>query len=189
MENDNKNENYSKKSPGKWVLLYIVIAALVYVLIYYFFFAKNSISTYNQSQNQNNNQQNGVTIPKDKVLDLSNKNLTSLPVYIFDQTNLEELNVSHNLLSGAIQSQIEQLKNLKVLNASYNKMTGVPAQIGQLQNLQILDLSYNQLTGLPNELGNLKNLKTLNLSGNSYSQSDLNYIRNKLPATVNIIVN
>ena len=91
-------------------------------------------------------------------------------------------------MSGAIQSQIGQLKNLKILNASYNQMTGVPAEVGQLQNLQILDLSYNQLTGLPNELGNLKNLKTLDLRGNQYSKQDLDYIRSKLPSTVNIVV-
>ncbi len=99
-----------------------------------------------------------------------------------------ELNVSHNKLTGAIQSQIGQLVNLKILNASDNQMTGVPAEVGRLQNLEVLDLSNNQLTGLPNELGNLKNLKTLNLSGNNYSVQDLDGIRAKLPSTVNIIL-
>ena len=79
------------------------------------------------------------------------------------------------------------LTKLQILNASNNQMTGVPAEVGQLLNLEILDLSNNKLTGLPNELGNLKNLKTLNLSGNNYSIQDLDYIRAKLPSTVNII--
>jgi len=134
-----------------------------------------------------NNQLAQAQINSNNILNLSNQGLTSIPGGVFNQTNLEELNVSHNSLTGAIQSQIGQLKNLKVLNASYDKMTGVPAEIGQLQNLQILDLSYNQLTGLPNELGNLKNLKTLNLAGNNYSTQDLAGIKSKLPATVNII--
>lgn len=133
--------------------------------------------------------ENNSAIPQNKILNLSNQKLLKIPSYVFNQTDLEELNVSHNSLTGAIQSQIGQLKNLKILNASYNSMTGVPAEVGQLQNLQVLDLSYNQLTGLPNELGNLKNLKTLNLSGNSYSEQDLEGIRSKLPSTVNIIVN
>lgn len=133
------------------------------------------------------NQENGM-VSGDKVFDLSNSGLKSIPMSIFSQINIEELDVSHNYLTGAIQSQIGKLINLKVINASYNQMTGVPAEIGQLKNLQILDLSYNQLTGLPNELGNLSNLRILNLIGNSYSQQDLDSIRNKLPTTVNIIV-
>jgi Leucine-rich repeat (LRR) protein len=127
------------------------------------------------------------TIPATSTLDLSNQNLTKVPEYVFNMTNLQELNVSNNQLSGAIQSQIGQLKKLKVLNASNNLMTGVPAEVGQLLNLQILDLSNNQLTGLPNELGNLKNLKTFNISGNNYSTQDLNGIMQKLPSSVNII--
>lgn len=132
---------------------------------------------------------NGVGIvPSGKALDLSNQGLVKIPGSVFSQTNLEELNVSRNQLTGSIQSQIGQLKNLVVLNASYNAMTGVPAEIGQLQNLQVLNLSYNQLTGLPNELGNLKNLKTLDLRGNAVSQQDLAGIRAKLSSTVQILV-
>lgn len=131
---------------------------------------------------------NTVRVPGKLTLDLSYKNLDKIPADVFDRINLEVLNVSNNKLTGAIQSQLGQLKNLKVLNASNNQMTGVPAEIGQLQNLQVLDLSNNKLTGLPNELGNLKNLKTLNLSGNQYSTQDLDGIRSHLPSTVNIIV-
>lgn len=120
---------------------------------------------------------------KDKTLDLSNKNLDKIPSYVFNMTELEKLDVSHNALTGAIQAEIRQLRNLKVLDASDNQMTGVPAEVGQLSKLEVLDLSNNQLTGLPNELGNLKNLKTLNLSGNAYSQQDLAGIRQKLPNT------
>lgn len=126
-------------------------------------------------------------IPASKSLDLSNKNLSKVPDYVFNMTGLEELNISNNQLTGAIQSQIGQLKKLKVLNARNNVMTGVPAEVGQLINLQILDLSNNQLTGLPNELGNLKNLQTLNISGNNYSTQDLDGIVQKLSSSVNII--
>ena len=130
---------------------------------------------------------NTVPSSSGKTLDLSGQQLTKVPEYVFNQKNLEELNLSNNKLNGAIQSQIGQLQNLKVLNANNNLMTGLPAEIGQLQNLQTLDLSNNQLTGLPNELGNLKNLKTLNISGNNYSTLDLGIITEKLPAGVEII--
>jgi Leucine-rich repeat (LRR) protein len=122
-----------------------------------------------------------------KVLNLSGQGLTKVPNSVFNQTNLEELNVSNNKLTGAIQAEIRFLANLRVLNASNNQMTGVPAEVGQLSKLEVLDLSNNKLTGLPYELGNLKNLKTLNLSGNSYSAQDLAIIQKGLPANVKII--
>ena len=125
--------------------------------------------------------------PTGRKLDLSNRQLTKIPNSVFDQTGLEELNVSSNQLTGAIQAEIRHLQNLRVLDASDNQMTGVPAEVGQLQNLEVLDLSNNQLTGLPYELGNLKKLKTLNISRNNYSQQDLSIIQQNLPSGVDII--
>lgn len=120
--------------------------------------------------------------------DLSGQGLEKLPMSVFNNTGLVELDVSNNKLTGALPSEINKLKNLKILNASNNLMTGVSAEIGQLQNLEILDLSNNQLTGLPYELGNLQKLKTLNLSGNNYSQQDLDIIKKSLPQTTEIIL-
>lgn len=121
------------------------------------------------------------------TLDLSNKGLTKVPAYVFDSKALVGLNLSNNELSGALPSQVGQLKKLKVLNLSDNNFTGVPAEVGQLSELEILNLSNNQLTGLPNELGNLSNLKLLNVSGNSYSEADLAGIKAKLPASTVIV--
>jgi Leucine-rich repeat (LRR) protein len=134
-----------------------------------------------------NNGSASNSIPKNNKLDLSNQQLTKVPGSVFNQTNLEELNLSNNQLTGAIQAEIRNLQNLKVLNLSNNMLTGVPAEAGQLQKLEVLDLSNNRLTGLPYELGNLKNLKTLNISGNNYSSLDLDIIKKSLPANVNII--
>ncbi|MCF7820044.1 MAG: leucine-rich repeat domain-containing protein [Candidatus Pacebacteria bacterium] len=124
---------------------------------------------------------------KEYRLDLSNQGLKKIPEYVFGLTNLEELYVSNNELTGAIQAEVRHLKNLKILDASNNQMTGVPAEVGQLNYLEVLNLSNNQLTGLPYELGNLQNLKTFNISGNNYSESDLGIITNKLPENVEII--
>ncbi len=130
----------------------------------------------------------GIPNPAAKnVLNLSGQNLSKVPDSVFNQSNLEELNVSNNKLTGALQAEIRKLSNLRVLNASNNQMTGVPAEVGQLSNLQVLDLSNNQLTGLPYELANLKKLQILNLSGNNYSEQDLAIIKKGLPANVNII--
>lgn len=132
----------------------------------------------------NNKQNSGSNIPSGKVLDLSNKGLVKVSSDVFSRTDLEELNLSNNKLTGALPGEIRFLQNLKVLNASNNQMTGVPAEIGQLSKLEVLDLSNNELTGLPYELGNLKNLKVLRLSGNNYSRQDLDVVKKGLPASV-----
>lgn len=121
-------------------------------------------------------------------MDLSGQGLEKLPSYVLSRTDLEELDISDNNLTGALPSEIGKLTKLKVLNASNNSMTGVPAEIGHLPNLEVLDLSNNQLTGLPNELGQLTKLKVLNLSGNSYSVQDLDTITKGLSSGVDIIV-
>ncbi|MFH1077740.1 MAG: leucine-rich repeat domain-containing protein [Patescibacteria group bacterium] len=118
-----------------------------------------------------------------KTLDLSNRGLTSIPMDVFDRTDLEVLILSGNMLTGAPQSQIGQLANLQTLDLSGNTLTGLPAELGKLSRLQTLNVSNNQLTGLPNELGNLTQLKTFDISGNRYSTQDLAGIEAKLTNT------
>lgn len=115
------------------------------------------------------------------LLDLSNKGLKQIPTDTFSKTNVVRLDVSNNEISGSIQAEIRNLYRLKELNASHNRMTGLPAEIGQLSELEVLDVSYNDLTGLPHELANLKNLKQLDLRGNNPSEYDLEIIRSALP--------
>lgn len=117
------------------------------------------------------------------TLDLSGKGLTKIPSDVFSRTDLEQLNLSNNKLTGAPQAEIRFLVNLKVLNLSDNALTGLPAELGQLRYLEVLDVSNNQLTGLPLELGNLTQLRVLDLTGNRYSAFDLDQIAAKLPNT------
>ncbi|MDO8521600.1 MAG: leucine-rich repeat domain-containing protein [bacterium] len=125
-----------------------------------------------------------IAVPSRNTLDLSGQGLIKTPEYIFTRIGLEELDLSDNALDGALQSQVGQLRNLKVLDLSNNNFTGVPAEVGQLRDLEVLDLSDNLLTGLPYELGNLSKLKVLDLSGNKYSKVDLAEIKKKLPSSV-----
>lgn len=121
-------------------------------------------------------------------LDLSNQGLSKLPEEALSRTDLIELDISYNSLTGALPAEIRHLQNLKILNASNNLMTGIPAEIGQLTNLEVLDLSNNKLTGLPYEMANLKKLRILNLSGNNYAEQDLDIIRRGLSSDVKIIL-
>lgn len=122
------------------------------------------------------------------TLNLSGQKLSSVPKYVFERTNLTNLNLSNNLLSGSLPAEIRLLSKLRSLDLSNNNFTGVPAEIGQLSQLEILDLSGNAITGLPHELANLKNLKSLDLRNTSYSKADLEIIKKGLPASVVISI-
>jgi len=122
------------------------------------------------------------------VIDLSNRGLSKVPTYVFDRTETSVLNISYNSLTGALQAEVRQLKNLKTLDLSHNSFTGVPAEVGQLTLLETLDLSYNRITGLPHEIGNLKKLKVLDLRNTEYSNFDLEIIRASLPESTKILI-
>lgn len=136
--------------------------------------------------NSANNGNTTVTTPVDygKVLDLSGQGLSSLPSYVLDRGELEELDLSDNKLTGALPAEIRFLKRLKKLEMSNNQMTGIPAEIGQLSELEEINYSNNEITGLPLEIGNLKKLRILNLSGNDFSESDMLKIKESLPDLV-----
>jgi len=123
-----------------------------------------------------------------RTLDLSDRGLTQVPTSVFNQTDIEVLDLSHNKLDGALQAEVRHLQNLRVLDLSDNNFTGVPAEVGQLSKLEILDLSNNPITGLPYEIGNLKNLQVLDLRGTNYASQDLEIIRQTLSSETEIKV-
>lgn len=129
-----------------------------------------------------------IAMPALTSADRSGQNLTKMPTDLLAMTNLQQLDLSDNQLSGSLPAEIRQLQNLQVLDISNNDMTGLPAELGQLLKLRVLNASNNRLTGIPHELGNLQQLETLDLSGNSISETDLRVIREKLPVKTQIIL-
>jgi internalin A len=126
--------------------------------------------------------------PDATTLDLSNRNLTSLPAEVTELTNLTSLDLSNNQLTNvpfeltrlmnltslsmrgnqlrSVPDEIMRLTNLTSLSLRDNELTSMPPEITRLTNLRSLDLGFNRLTSLPVQLTQLTTLTTLDLSGN-----------------------
>ena len=98
-------------------------------------------------------------------LHLGNNQLTTLPREIVQLANLQSLHLDGNQLT-TLPPEIGQLVNLQTLNLNNNRLTTLPPEIGQLVNLERLFLEKSQLTTLPPEIGRLANLQSLNLDDN-----------------------
>ncbi|KAK8971220.1 Leucine-rich repeat receptor-like serine/threonine-protein kinase BAM1 [Platanthera guangdongensis] len=89
------------------------------------------------------------------------------------ESQLNVLNLSNNLLSGAIPASISNLSFLETLILSGNRFSGkIPGSIGILRHAEKLDLSRNELIGsIPLQIGQCGRLTYLDLSGNNISGS------------------
>ncbi|XP_047207421.1 leucine-rich repeat-containing protein 18 [Girardinichthys multiradiatus] len=100
-------------------------------------------------------------------LTLSNMGLTIFPKCLFKLSNVDELDLSRNLIQ-KLPDNIGSFTSLRWLDLHSNKLESVPESIGNLVGLTHLNLANNCLTttGLPSSLGFLCNLKSLNLGLN-----------------------
>ncbi|KAK1436715.1 hypothetical protein QVD17_02497 [Tagetes erecta] len=85
-------------------------------------------------------------------------------------SELKELSVPDNYLTGNIPFQISDCRKIEVINLRNNRFSGeVPGELSHLVHLRFLDLSYNEFSG---DLGFLKyfpNLETLFLENNMFT--------------------
>ncbi|XP_076897495.1 putative LRR receptor-like serine/threonine-protein kinase At4g30520 isoform X2 [Bidens hawaiensis] len=90
---------------------------------------------------------------------------------IANLTNLRQVLLQNNNISGQIPVGIGHLPKLQTLDLSNNKLTGhVPESLGHLNNLQYLKLNNNTLSGaIPLSLASLPQLALLDLSNNNLS--------------------
>src|ERR1700677_5001514 len=75
------------------------------------------------------------------------------------------LNVSCKQLQ-TVPKELGQLTSLRTLDLSSNQLQTIPKELGQLASLQRLSFSNNQLQIIPEELGQLASLQKLSLSNN-----------------------
>ncbi|KAI3856434.1 hypothetical protein MKW98_008886 [Papaver atlanticum] len=107
-------------------------------------------------------------------LNLSNNRLSgSLPRSIGNFMGLKILQLSGNRFSGKIPSELGNLKHLLKLDMSKNKLSDeLPPEIGDCLLLSYIDLSQNQLSGpIPLQIAQIQVLNYLNISWNQLNQS------------------
>ncbi|XP_071741779.1 uncharacterized protein [Rutidosis leptorrhynchoides] len=105
-----------------------------------------------------------------QVLDLSHNLFNSVTIDSqFDELNeLRSLNISHNNFTGSIPSKLGKSMLFQELQLSENSFAGpISIDITKYTNLSLIDLSVNKLTGTIPELSKLSKLQTLVLSVNN----------------------
>ncbi|KAI3832167.1 hypothetical protein MKX03_015318 [Papaver bracteatum] len=116
----------------------------------------------------------GETLNSLEILDLRYSSVIDpVPSLLGNLSNLNQLYLSGNGITGIIPETLGQLSKLSVLDLSQNLITGsIPVSFSSLTNLTSLDLSSNFLAGpIPPSLGTLESLQFLKLSNNSLSAS------------------
>lgn len=102
-------------------------------------------------------------------MDLSHNSLSgALPPSIYQLTNLQEWKLGSNNIHSTISDAISQLSNLQNINLKNNCLYGtIPSSISSLSALIYMKLSHNDFEGtIPDTIQQLRNLNTLDLSEN-----------------------
>ena len=103
--------------------------------------------------------------PQNKTLDLSNRELTSLPPGLWYLTNLQELNVSQNPGLQALPDDLSKCATLRSINASSCSINDWPKCLSKLPLLKTLQLNDNPviLRVLPDEIRECHALENLSM--------------------------
>lgn len=93
----------------------------------------------------------GKTPKQVNKLNLTGKNLTEIPSFVFEYTNLTKLVLSRNAIR-RIPKEIASLRKLEVLEMTYNELTEIPAPVFKLPKLRVLAVGHNKLRKFPKQL-------------------------------------
>ncbi|KAG0468989.1 hypothetical protein HPP92_018317 [Vanilla planifolia] len=105
-----------------------------------------------------------------RVIDISRNMLGGvLPISLANlSSDLQQILISWNQISGSILQGIEKLVNLRYLDTTSNILTGtIPSAIGSLDRLETMRLRRNKISGtIPSSIGNLSSLTILSFAEN-----------------------
>jgi len=100
------------------------------------------------------------------ILDVYDKNITTLPKSFVNLQKLENLDIRYNPFP-EIPSVIFSLNNLKKLEMYNCKVKKIPAEIKKLKKLKILSLGRNNIIHIHENIGTLVHLTSLSLYENN----------------------
>ena len=98
-------------------------------------------------------------------VNLTDRQLTSVPTEITQLTLLERLGLGNNALT-VLPRDLNKLSHLRYLNLKSNQLREIPICLTELPLLEILDISRNKIKRFPIAPGNLIHLKVWSLSKN-----------------------
>lgn len=111
-------------------------------------------------------------------LDLSRQGILMLPANFKDLKNLKYLNLSYNKLS-EFPDVICSLKKLKTLDLSHNFIVEIPEQLLLCKDLEKLTIAANPIIKFPHGIQELENLRVLNLSNTNIKTRELKFAKLK----------
>lgn len=103
-------------------------------------------------------------------MDMSGQGLRNLAPELFRYQFLNDLYIASNKLS-RLPKAIGELRQLRLLDASFNQITTLPAELGMCTYLKHLLFFNNNIQDLPYELGSLHLLEVLGIEGNPLDHS------------------
>ncbi|TGN14072.1 leucine-rich repeat domain-containing protein [Leptospira ilyithenensis] len=106
-----------------------------------------------------------------KIINLSQKEIGSLPASIAKLEAVEELTLQYDSIT-AIPTELGSLTNIRILNLSGNSFSELPESSVNLQKLETLLLGRTDIAKIPGFLSQLKNLKTLALDETKISLTE-----------------
>jgi hypothetical protein len=98
-------------------------------------------------------------------LNLKNKNLKTIPDYVFQRANLRDLQLTGNSIR-EVPHDILRLEYLHALKLDSNNLAALPAALGNLYCLKILNVSHNYISEFQAQLTLPGNLIAANFSHN-----------------------
>jgi len=99
------------------------------------------------------------------ILHINKCLLTSIPEEISNLVNLEELDLSTNLLN-VLPNSLSKLTKLKTLCLHHNDFDYIPLVVTRIINLERLDMEFNFIKRIPESIRHLTKLKWLILKSN-----------------------